>query len=66
MTDSQSLGLSPEQKELILRGLRFVRSAISMELCDPSDQSDARRAAQLREVDSLVRELNGQAEAVAV
>lgn len=66
MTDSQSLGLSPEQKELILRGLRFVRSSISMELCDPSEQADARRAAQLREVDSLVRELNGQAEAIAV
>lgn len=66
MTDSQSLGLSPEQKELILRGLRFVRSSISMELCGPSEQSDAHRAARLREVDSLVRELNGQAEAVAV
>lgn len=64
MTDTQSLGLTSEQKELVLRGLRFVRSSISMELVQPSDETDVKRAAQLREVDQLVGELTGQSQRV--
>ncbi|HEX6983862.1 MAG TPA: hypothetical protein VF170_00735 [Planctomycetaceae bacterium] len=65
MTDTQNLGLTKDQLDLVLRGLRFVRSAISMELLDPSDETAARRSRQLREVDSLVRQLGGKAERVA-
>jgi hypothetical protein len=63
--DSQNVGLTKDQVELVLRGLRFVRSSISMELLDYSDETDARRSKQLREVDSLVRQLGGKAERVA-
>ena len=65
MTDTQNLGLTKEQLDLVLRGLRFVRSAISMELLDYSEEAAARRAKQLREVDSLVRQLGGKSERVA-
>lgn len=65
MTDSQHLGLTNEQREIVLRGLRFVRSAISMELLDPSDKTDKRRSEQLREVDGLVRQLSGTERAAA-
>lgn len=65
MTDTQNLGLSKDQLDLVLRGLRFVRSSISMELLDYSDEAAARRSKQLREVDSLVRQLGGKAEPVA-
>lgn len=65
MTDSQQLGLTSEQREIVLRGLRFVRSAISMELLDPSEKTDSRRAQQLREVDGLVRQLTGNSERAA-
>ena len=65
MTDTQTVGLTNDQRELVLRGLRFVRSAISMELLDFSDESAKRRAKQLREVDSLVRQLGGKSERVA-
>lgn len=65
MTDSQNLGLTNEQREIILRGLRFVRSAISMELLDPSEKTDSRRSEQLREVDGLVRQLTGSADRAA-
>jgi len=62
--DSQNVGLTKDQVELVLRGLRFVRSSISMELLDYSDETAARRSKQLREVDSLVRQLGGKAEPV--
>ena len=63
MTDTQALGVTSEQKDLILRGLRFVRSSISMGLVDrPSEASDEERSAQLREVDHLVGELTGKVE----
>jgi hypothetical protein len=65
MTDIQSVGLTKDQRELVLRGLRFVRSAISMELLDYSEEGAGKRSKQLREVDSLVRELGGKAERVA-
>ena len=65
MIDNASVGLTKDQIDLVLRGLRFVRSSISMELLDYSDETASRRSQQLREVDSLVRQLNGQAERVA-
>ena len=65
MTDTQSVGLTNDQRELVLRGLRFVRSALSMELLEYSDAEAARRSRQIREVDSLVRQLGGKADRVA-
>ncbi len=63
--DSPNVGLTKDQLDLVLRGLRYVRSSISMELLDYSEETAARRSQQLREVDSLVRQLNGQSEHVA-
>ena len=64
MTDNQTVGLTKEQTELVLRGLRFVRSAISMELVEYTEDGSTKRSRQLREVDSLVRQLGGKAERV--
>ena len=64
MTGTESVGLSKEQTELVLRGLRFVRSAISMELVEYTEEGASRRSRQLREVDSLVRQLSGKGERV--
>ena len=62
MTATQPTGLTPDQMELVLRGLRFVRSSISMELLDPSDAEAARRSERLRQVDGLVRQFTGMTE----
>lgn len=64
MTGTHELGLTNEQLDLVLRGLRFVRSSISMELLDYSGETADRRSQQLREVDGLVRQLTGKAERV--
>ncbi len=64
MIGTESVGFSKEQTELVLRGLRFVRSAISMELIEYTEEGATRRSRQLREVDSLVRQLGGKSERV--
>lgn len=64
MTDTQSVGLTKDQIEIVLRGLRFVRSAISMELVEYTEEGAGKRSRQLREVDSLVRQLGGKGERV--
>lgn len=64
MSDTYAAELTTEQKSLLLRGLRFVRSSISMDLREPSKATDAQRAAELREVDDLVGELNGHAKKI--
>lgn len=65
MTDTQTVGLSQDQVEIVLRGLRFVRSAISMELTEYTEEGATKRSRQLREVDALVRQLGGKGERVA-
>jgi hypothetical protein len=66
MTDIQSVGLTKDQLELVLRGLRFVRSSISMELLEHTDEKVSTRSDRLREVDGLVRQLTGKSERVSV
>ena len=41
MSETLNVGLTKPQRELLLRGLRFVRSAVMLEVREPStDQSD--------------------------
>jgi hypothetical protein len=66
MTDMQNVGLTKDQLDLVLRGLRFVRSSISMELLEHTDEKIATRSDRLSEVDGLVRQLTGKGERVSV
>lgn len=59
MSDVLHVDLTKQERELLLRGLRYVRSSVLLEIYDPEDaQTD--RAEQLREIESLVAQLNGQ------
>lgn len=59
MSETLTVGLSKPQRELLLRGLRFVRSAVLLEVREPSAEVDADRAAQVREIGRLVEQLEG-------
>jgi hypothetical protein len=59
MSETLTVGLTKQQRELLLRGLRFVRSAVMLEVREPSDEVDADRAAQVREIGRLVEQLEG-------
>lgn len=52
MTDSQ-FRLTRDQKELLLRGLRFVRSSVALETCDYSDDIAAQRESEYDKIGRL-------------
>jgi hypothetical protein len=59
MSETLNVGLTKPQRELLLRGLRFVRSAVMLEVREPSTEVDSDRAAQVREIGRLVEQLEG-------
>jgi hypothetical protein len=60
MSDLLTLELSNEQRETLLRGLRYVRSSIMLTPEEPSDAVAAGRKAELKKVAALSELLNGQ------
>jgi hypothetical protein len=59
MSETLNVGLTKPQRELLLRGLRFVRSAVMLEVREPSAEVDTDRATQVREIGRLVEQLEG-------
>jgi hypothetical protein len=59
MSQTQSLELSDRQREMLLRGLRFVRRSYTLEFRDTSEITEDQRAEALREVQELNRLLEG-------
>jgi hypothetical protein len=59
MSDLLTLELSNEQRETLLRGLRYVRSSIMLTPEEPSDAIAAGRRAELQKVAALSELLNG-------
>ena len=54
MNESINLELTKDQKEILLKGLRFVRSSIMLDINDlPTAESDEERRANLRQVTEL-------------
>lgn len=49
--------LTSEERDLLVRGLRYVRSAIMLEMRDPSREDECRRASQLDEIQNLSQRL---------
>ena len=39
MNETMNVGLNPHERDLLLRGLRFVRSDIMLEMIDPTPDS---------------------------
>lgn len=65
MSDQLSIGITPAQQELILRGLRFVRSSVLLRTNDEPDEEDRRqRDVELRAVEDLINQLDGAAAGV--
>lgn len=60
MSDLLTLELSTEQRETLLRGLRYVRSSIMLTPSEPSDSVTTARTAELQKVAALSDLLAGQ------
>jgi hypothetical protein len=59
MSETLSVGLTEQQREILLRGLRFVRSAVALEVYDPTPELESERAGKLREIRQLAEYLEG-------
>lgn len=59
MSESISLELTKDQKEILLKGLRFVRSSIMLDINDlPTNESEDERRVNLRQVTELAEHVN--------
>lgn len=56
-----TIEITPEQRELLLTGLRYVRSSIALEVKEWSDELEAERDRQYDELDSIEAALTGSA-----
>lgn len=59
MAESSTVELTKLQRDLVLQGLRYVRSSRRLEFRDPLAPSDEQREAELREVAILMGQLEG-------
>ncbi|MGE3314818.1 MAG: hypothetical protein AB7O26_06835 [Planctomycetaceae bacterium] len=58
MGETLHVGLNETQRELLLRGLRYVRSSVMLEVADPTPEFEAERSNQLQQISTLVSRLN--------
>ena len=59
MNETISLDVTKEQRDILLRGLRFVRSSIMLDINDlPTSESDDERRSGLRQVTELTEHLS--------
>jgi hypothetical protein len=49
--------LTSRDRDILVRGLRYVRSAIMLEMRDPDKDDECRRAGQLDEIQNLSQRL---------
>jgi len=59
MGETLHVGLNDSQRELLLRGLRYVRSSVLLEVREPTPEVVADRTGQLQEINALVNQLSG-------
>lgn len=58
MVDSMlHVELTSHERDVLLRGLRYVRSAIMLELRDPTPETEHQRSGQLDEIQMLSQRL---------
>jgi hypothetical protein len=59
MAESLTVELTKHQRDLVLQGLRYVRSSRRLEFRDPLAPPDEQRESELREVAILMGQLEG-------
>lgn len=54
-----NIGINARQRELLLRGLNFIRSSVLLDTHDPAENETELRDEKLREIEDLVEQLKG-------
>lgn len=66
MSEDLNIGINPEQREILLRGLRYVRSSVLLTVSEPDEEPATTREEQLRQIEELVEQLRSVRPAGAV
>lgn len=61
MSEPLTFELTPEQREILIRGIRYVRSSVMMTTQDPTPELDQARTDELRQLAELTSILKGDA-----
>ncbi|MFP6763617.1 MAG: hypothetical protein VB858_08365 [Planctomycetaceae bacterium] len=61
MSELLTLELTAQQRDVLIRGLRYVRSSVMLSTQDPSPELDQARADELRQLADLTAILKGEA-----
>ena len=59
MNQSIAIEFDKEERDLLLLGLRHVRSSIAMEVQDPTEENVRLRRDRIRDVEQLIARLSG-------
>lgn len=59
MSDMYAFEVNKEQRDVLLQGLRYVRSSIMLNVEDPTPEYVAERSSRLQAVSELTNLLNG-------
>jgi hypothetical protein len=65
MNESVNLELTPQQRDLVMEGLRYIRSSRRFEFRPTSEPPDQRREGDLRVIGELLEQLEPAAEVPA-
>ncbi|VAX36187.1 hypothetical protein MNBD_PLANCTO02-2875 [hydrothermal vent metagenome] len=58
MSNTFNIGLSEEQRKLLLQGLRYVHSSVAYDIFKPTPEATEARQKKLQEIESLASQLN--------
>jgi len=58
MSQTSSIELTEQQREVLLKGLRYVRSSLMLDIRDPSPRLDRQRAEELDQIAALAQHLS--------
>ena len=61
MSERLTLELTAQQRDVLIRGLRYVRSSVMLSTQDPSPELNQARADELRQLADLTAILKGEA-----
>jgi len=59
MDETLQVGLTKTERDLLLRGLRFVRSSVLFDMRDPDPGETSDRTEQLKTITALAEQLDG-------
>jgi hypothetical protein len=58
MSETFTVGFTEQERKLLLRGLRYVRSSVMLEIIEPSVKVKQERADRLHDIAALVDQIN--------